>query len=197
MLGLRAISDPAITPISSYPNIGPPRIWNRRLSGSSRVRPALHPHADPRPPDSSGGRTPLHPSGASGSLAPAAHRSANSATSPRTGLARSRPESPVPSRRPRLPARGTREAPVAGPRRPARREQWCRLAWPRRGEEGGPGRMMTADRLIAPLVTPRSRHDLRRPPSRSVPRRAPSVDRGAESSVSCPRPWGGRSRWEC
>ena len=35
--------------------------------------------------------------------------------------------------RPRLPARGPREAPVAGPRRPARREQWCRLAWPRRG----------------------------------------------------------------
>ena len=33
------------------------------------------------------------------------------------------PESPVPSRRPRIPARGTREAPVAGPRRPARRYQ--------------------------------------------------------------------------
>ena len=32
------------------------------------------------------------------------------------GLARSRPESPVPSRRPRIPARGTREAPVAGPK---------------------------------------------------------------------------------
>ena len=38
----------------SYPNIGPPRIWNRRMSGSSRVRPALHPNADPRPPDTSG-----------------------------------------------------------------------------------------------------------------------------------------------
>ncbi len=93
-------------PSASYPNIGPPRIWNRRLSGSSRVRPALHPHADPRPPDTSGGRTPLHPAGASGSLATAAHRSANSATSPRTGLARRRPESLVPSRRPRIPARG-------------------------------------------------------------------------------------------
>ena len=45
---------------ASYPNIGPPRIWNRRMSGSSRVRPALHPNADPRPPDTSGGRTTKH-----------------------------------------------------------------------------------------------------------------------------------------
>ena len=50
---------------ASYPNIGPPRIWNRRMSGSSRVRPALHPNADPRPPDTSGGRTTLQTSGAS------------------------------------------------------------------------------------------------------------------------------------
>ena len=95
----------AITFAPSYPNIGPPRIWNRR--GSSRVRPAFHPHADHRPPDTSGRRTTLQTSCASGSLATAAHRSANSSTSPRTGLAKSRPEPPVSSRRPRIRARGT------------------------------------------------------------------------------------------
>ena len=72
------------------------------------------------------------------------------------------------------------------------------LSWREKGRSGWRVRQV---KLIKPIDSaPRSAalaSCLRRPPSRSVPRRAPSVDCGAESSVSCPRPWGGRSRWEC
>ena len=176
----------------SYPNIGPPRIWNRRMSGSSRVRPALHPNADPRPPDTSGGRTTKHlvrpvlwPLLLIGQPTVQHRREQlrpevlqNLAF--RLGVLIFRQEVHV--------RRGSQVLEDAlgdvggvvllGP---------CEVGWQRSDDHSRS--MDDAHRYAARASC------LRRPPSRSVHRSFPSVDRGAEASVSFPSPWCGRSRW--